>query len=63
MRTFISDSLTNDINSYLCSFPRAVYECENCKNEIFEGQRCFEIDGAVYCTDCVTERTAGEDRE
>lgn len=63
MRTFISDSLTNDINSYLCSFPRAVYECENCKSEIFEGQRCFEIGGAFYCEDCVSERTAGEDRE
>lgn len=30
-----------------------VYRCDICDEEIFEGDECYEIDGLIYCPDCM----------
>ncbi len=30
-----------------------VYDCDLCGGEIFEGDDCFNIDGLIYCEECI----------
>jgi len=30
-----------------------VYKCDICDEEIFEGDSYYEIDGLIYCPDCM----------
>lgn len=34
------------------SEPEYVYVCDCCGEELFEGDRVFEIDGDILCQDC-----------
>ena len=33
--------------------PRTVYKCKCCGFEIVEGDEAYDIDGDVWCTDCI----------
>ena len=63
MRTFYSDSLIRDTDSYLASQPRALFECECCGSEIYEGERYYAVGDRRYCESCIREKTAGQEEE
>lgn len=61
MRTFYSDSLIRDTDSYLASLPRALFECDCCGNEIYKGERYYTVDEKRCCESCVEIKTAGQE--
>ena len=63
MRTFYSDSLIRDTDSFLASQPVSLFECECCGSEIYEGERYYAIGEKRYCGDCISEKTAGQEEE
>ena len=32
-----------------------VCKCVNCGNEIYDGDVCYDINGEIWCEDCITD--------
>ena len=35
--------------------PEVFGECDGCGNEIYDGDEYYEIDGKIYCEDCIID--------
>lgn len=35
--------------------PPIVYECSCCRGPIYEGEDCYDIDGVVWCEECILD--------
>ena len=33
----------------------AVYICDSCSSEIYSGEDYYNLDGSIYCEDCIFE--------
>lgn len=40
-----------------------VYWCKSCGGEIYDGHEYYEVDGEIYCCDCVRKRVADVEEE
>lgn len=42
--------------------PKVVYECDECGENIYEGEMCYKLGGKIYCRECVEASAVEADR-
>ena len=57
----VNDALWHDM---LTEKPKLMAECAICCRHLYSGDNAYEVDGDIYCTDCVTLiELMGDDEE